>query len=125
MCNSILLLGTTTTCALKMFWNCVALVKDPEQVNFIKMRIQGIWDCPGQDQEVGAKYTNKIEMFQMTFREPMELIDEEARDLMDLENVSDFEHAHDSVDLIEDANDEKVEQTSDLVEPPLRDLLLD
>ena len=55
----------------------------------------------------------------------MELIDEEARDLMDLENVSDFEHAHDSVDLIEDANDEKVEQTSDLVEPPLRDLLLD
>ena len=83
MYNSILLSSTTTTCALKMFWNCVALVKDPEQVNFIKMRIQGIWDCPDQDQEVGAKHINKTEMFQMTCREPMEPIDEEARNLVD------------------------------------------
>ena len=57
MCNFILLSGTTTVCALKMFRNCVAL-EDVEQVNFIKMRIQGIWDCPDQDQEVGAKHIN-------------------------------------------------------------------
>ena len=37
----------------------IALEKDPEQVNFIKMRIQGIWDCPDQDQEVGAKHINE------------------------------------------------------------------
>ena len=50
-------------------------VGERQQVNFIKMRIQGIWDCP--DQEVGAKHINEIEMFQMTSREPMEPIDEE------------------------------------------------
>ena len=55
-----------------MFRNSVALEKDPKQVNFIKMRIQGIWDCLHQDQEVGAKHMNEIEMFQMTSREPME-----------------------------------------------------
>ena len=59
MCNSILLLGTTTACALKMFRNCGALEKDLEQVNFIKMRIHGIWDRPDQDQEVGVKHINE------------------------------------------------------------------
>ena len=79
--------GTTTACTLKMFRNSVALEKDPEQVNFIKMRIQGIWDCPDQDQEVGAKHINETEMFQMTSRELMEPLDEEAGDLGDLEDV--------------------------------------
>ena len=83
MYNSILLSSTTTTCALKMSRNCVALEKNPEQINFIKMRIQGIWDCPDQDQEVGAKHINETTMFQMTCREPMEPIDEEARNLVD------------------------------------------
>ena len=55
-----------------MFRNFVALEKDPDQVNFIKMRIQAIWDCSDQDQEVGAKHINETEMFQMTSREPME-----------------------------------------------------
>ena len=96
MCNFILLLGTTTTCALKMFRNSVALEKDPEQVNFIKMRIQGIWDCPNQDQEVGAKHINETEMFQMTSREPMEPIDEEVGDLVELEDVLESEHTNDS-----------------------------
>ena len=63
--------GTMIACALKMFRNSVALEKDPEQVNFIKMRIQGIWDCPDQDQEVGAKHINETEMLQITSREPM------------------------------------------------------
>ena len=81
--------GTTTTCALTMFRNSIALEKDSEQVNFIKMRIQGIWDCPDQDQEVGAKHINETERFQLASREPMEPIDEDAGDLVDLENVSD------------------------------------
>ena len=76
----------TTTCILKMFKNCVALENDLEQVNFIKMRIQGIWDYPDQDQEVGIKHINKTEMFQMTSREPMEFIDEEAGDLVHLKD---------------------------------------
>ena len=61
MCNSILLVSTTIACALKMFHKCVAL-EDPELVNVIKMGIQGIWDCPDQDQEVGTKHI-ETEMF--------------------------------------------------------------
>ena len=86
---SFMISGTTTTCALTMFRNSIALEKDSEQVNFIKMRIQGIWDCPDQDQEVGAKHINETERFQLASREPMEPIDEDAGDLVDLENVSD------------------------------------
>ena len=52
------------------------------------MRIQGIWDCPNQDQEVGTKHINETKMFQMTYWEPMEPIDEEAGDLVDLEDVT-------------------------------------
>ena len=48
------------------------------------MRIQGIWDCPDQDQEVGAKHINETEMFQLTSRELMEPIDENGGDLVDL-----------------------------------------
>ena len=79
-----------------MFKNSVALEKDPKHVNFIKMRIQGIWDSLDQDQEVGAKHINETEMFQMTSREPMEPIDEEAGDLVELEDVSESEHTNDS-----------------------------
>mgnify|MGYP000055280134 CR=1 FL=1 len=64
--------------------------------NFIKMRIQGIWDCPDQDQEVGAKHINETKMFQMTSRETMEIMDEEAGDLVDLEDESEFEQTHES-----------------------------
>ena len=56
------------------------------------MRIQGIWDCPNQDQEVGAKHINETEMFRMTSREPMESIDEERGDLVDLEDALGSEH---------------------------------
>ena len=44
-----------------MFRNCVALEKDLEQVKYIKMRIQWIWDCPDQDQGVEAKHINETE----------------------------------------------------------------
>ena len=56
-----------------MIRNSVALEKDLEQVSFIKMRIQGIWGCPDQDQEVGAKHINESQMFQITFRKLVEL----------------------------------------------------
>ena len=57
-----------------MFRNSVALEKDHEQVNFIKMRILGIWDCPEQDQEVG--------------------------DLVDLEDVLESEHTQETMDQL-------------------------
>ena len=94
----IIFLETTTARALKMFRNCVALEKDPSQVNFIKMRIQGIWDCPDQDQEVGAKHINETEMFQLTSRELMEPIHEDGGDLVDLEDVLESEQTQDSVE---------------------------
>ena len=85
------------------------------------MRILDIWDCLDQDQVVGAKHINETEMFQMTSREPLELIDKEVGDLVDLEDVSESEHANDSVERTEDVNDENVEQTTDPVErPPTR-----
>ena len=40
----------------------------PRASELHQMRIQGIWDCPDQDQEVGAKHINETEMFQMTSR---------------------------------------------------------
>ena len=117
--------GTTTACALKLFRNSVALEKDPEQVNFIKMRIQGIWDCPDQDQEVGAKHINETEMFQMASREPMEPIDEEAGDLGDLEEVSESEQTQDTADQTEEDKGDNPEHSASPVQPVVPDLLLD
>ena len=108
-----------------MFRNSVALEKDPEQVNFIKMRIQGIWDCPDQDQEVGAKHINETEMFQMTSREPMEPIDEEAGDLVDLEDVSESEHTQETTDHTDEEKGDNPDQRVSPEEPSLPDLLLD
>ena len=84
-----------------MFWNYVALEKDPEQVNFIKINIQGIWDCPDQDQEVGAKHINEIEMFQLTSREPMEPIDEDGGNLVNLNDVLESGQTQDSIEQTE------------------------
>ena len=44
-----IVIGTTSACALKLFRNSVALEKDEEQVSFINMRIKALW-------EVGAKH---------------------------------------------------------------------
>ena len=108
-----------------MLKNSVALEKDPEQVNFIKMRIQGIWDCPDQEQKVRAKHINETEMFQMTSREPMEPIDEEAGDLVDFEDVSKSEHTNESTEHTDKANDENPDRRATPEEPGLLDLLLD
>ena len=95
-----------------MFRNSVTLEKNPEQINFIKMRIHGIWDCPKQDQEVGAKHINEIEMFQMTSQEPMEPIGEEVGDLGNLEDVSKFKHTQETTDH---TDEEKGVQIKELV----------
>ena len=97
MCNFIELPGTTTPCALKIFKNSVALEKDPEQVNFIKMRIHGIWDCPDQDQG----------------------------DLVDLEDVSESKHTQETTDHTDEVNGDNPNQRVSREEPRLPDLLLD
>ena len=107
-----------------MIWNFVAL-KDPEQVNFIKMRMQGIWGCPDQDQEVGAKHINETQMFQMTFREPKEPIDEEAGDLVELEEVLESEHTNNSTQRTDEANEDNPDERANLEEMALLGLLLD
>ena len=88
------------------------------------MRITGIWDCPDQDQEVGAKHINETEMFQMTSREPMEPIDEEAGELVDLEDVTQFEHTSDSRERGDDTSENSPEQSAP-EEPSVPNLLID
>ena len=63
--------GTTSTCALKLFRNSVALEKDEEQVCFINMRSKALWECPDQDEEVGAKHIADTKRFQTASREPI------------------------------------------------------
>ena len=90
------------------------------------MRTTRIFDCPDQDQEVGAKHINETEMFQMTSREPMEPIDEEARELVDLEDVTQFEHTSDSREHWDDTKENSLEQQSFVPkEPSMPDLLID
>ena len=108
-----------------MIRNSVALEKDLEQVNFIKMRIQGIWGCPDQDQEVGAKHINETQMFQMTFREPVEPIDEDAGHLVELEDVLESEHTNDSTQCTDEANEDNPDERANPKETALPDLLFD
>ena len=119
----IVYLGTTIVCTLKFFRNYVALKKYPSQVNFIKMSIQGIWDCPDQDQEVGAKHINETEMFQLTSREPMEPIDEEEGDLVDLEDVSESDQRQDSAKQTEHVD--ATQLSANLGEKPDLNLLME
>ena len=65
------------------------------------MRIQGIWDCLDQDQEFGTNHINETKMFELTSREPMEPIDEEGGDLVDLGDVPESEQTQDSVEQTE------------------------
>ena len=61
----------------------------------------------------------------MTSREPMESIDEEAGDIVDLEDVSEFEHTQDSAKCTENGNEDNLEQIANREKPPVPDLLLD
>ena len=107
-----------------MVRNSVALEKDPDQVNFIKMRIQGIWDCPDHDQEDGAKHINETEMFQMTSREPMEPINEEVGNLDVLEDVLESEHTQETTGHTDEEKGENPDQRVSLEGPAVQDLLL-
>ena len=89
------------------------------------MRIQGIWDYPDQDQEVEAQHINETKRFQMTLREPMEPIDEESGHLVDLEDVSESKHTHDSTEHVGNANEDHLEQSTLPEEPAIPDLLID
>ena len=50
------------------------------------MRINGIWECPDADQEVGAKHVGDTERYQCASREPMPPLANEAGELGDLED---------------------------------------
>ena len=80
------MIGTTSTCALKLFRNSVALEKDEEQVSFINMRIKALWECPDQDEEVGVKYIADTERFQQASCEPIPPLGDEPGELIDLDD---------------------------------------
>ena len=64
-------------------------------------------------------------MFQMTSWEPIEPIDEEAGDLVDLEDVSESEHTQETTNHTDEVNGDNPYQKVSLEEPGLPDLLLD
>ena len=70
---------------MKLLRNIVALEKDEEQVVFINMRIKALWECPDQDDEVGAKHIADTERFQPASREPIPLLAGEPRELIELD----------------------------------------
>ena len=78
-----MIVGPTFACGLKLFWNTIALGKDEEEVSFINMRINALWEGPDQDKEVRAKHIVDTERFQLTSREPIPPL---ARELIDLDN---------------------------------------
>ena len=61
----------------------------------------------------------------MTSIEPMEPVDEEEGNLVDLEDVSESKHIHNSVACTEYANEDNLEQSVDPEEPVILDLLMD
>ena len=61
----------------------------------------------------------------MTSREPMEPINEEARDLVDLEDVSEFEHTNKSTEHIDKANEDNPDRRISPEGPGLPNFLLD
>ena len=80
------MIGTTSACALKLFCNTVPLEKDEEQVSFINMRIKALWECPDQDEKVGAKHIAEGEWFQEASREPIPPLAGEQGGLIELDD---------------------------------------
>ena len=80
------MIGTTSTCALKLIRNTVALEKDEEQVSFINIRIKALWECPDQDEEVGAKHIADTERFQQASHESIPPLVDEPKDLINLDD---------------------------------------
>ena len=71
---------------MKLFRNTVALEKDEDQVIFINMRIKALWECPDQDEEVGAKNLANTERFQPASREPIPPLAGEPGELIELDD---------------------------------------
>ena len=67
-----------------MFRNCISLEKDEAQVSYNKMRINGIWECPDADQEVGAKHVGDTKRYLCASREPMPALANETGELGEL-----------------------------------------
>ena len=80
------MIGTTSTCALKLFHNSVAVEKDEEQVSFINMRLKALWECLDQDGEVGAKHIADTERFQQASPASIPPLRDEPGELIELDN---------------------------------------
>ena len=79
------MIGTTSTCALKLFRNSVTLDKDEEQVSFINMRIKSLWECRDQDEEVGAIHIADTKWFQQASCELIPPLGDEPGELFALD----------------------------------------
>ena len=79
-------IGTTSTCAVKLFRNAVALENDVEQACFINMQIKTLWECLDRDEEVGAKPIAGTERFQASSRKPIPPLAGEPRELIELDD---------------------------------------
>ena len=66
------------------------------------MRINGIWECPDADQEVGAKHVGDTERVQTASREPMPPLADEAGELGDLNDELIIDPNHPSNDPAND-----------------------
>ena len=65
----------------------VALDKDEQQVFFINMRIQALWECPDdQDEEVRGKHIADTEWFEGASCEPIPPFAGEPRELIELDD---------------------------------------
>ena len=71
---------------MKLFRNIVALEKDKDHVIFIKMRINALWECPNQDNEVSLKHIVDTERVQPASREPIPPLPGEPRELIELDD---------------------------------------
>ena len=59
---------------------------------FINMRIKALWECPDQDEEVGAKHIADTKKFQPTSQEPIPQFAGDSGELIELDDelIEDF-----------------------------------
>ena len=55
-------------------------------MNFINMWLRALWECPNQDEEVGAKHIANTKRFQPASREPIPPLASEPGELIELDN---------------------------------------
>ena len=89
------------------------------------MRINGIWECPDADQEVGARHVGHTEKYQLASSEPMPPLANESGELGELED----EPMHDllgeeNVHVDDDMSNPVEEGTTTMEEDNIEDLAL-